>query len=141
VCGRDFEVEIGTGEDMFEALDERDTSYLYRGSQGAQHLLVSLRAMLVSSELAIPRGHMDLALVDPSNGVPITEPVSVGVALDARDTHVDVLGYFYVIASPDQIIGRDVLLTAEISPVGIDQVGRGAARLRVAWAPQDTGAF
>jgi hypothetical protein len=139
VCEGDFELDIGTGVETFEPLADGDTHWLYPGFQGAQHLVVSLRGQVATRDMPLERAQLTLSVLDPEDGAHLTDPMTVGAAFSKTEDGLEVIGFFYVFGTPDPILDRSILLTAELEPVGGDALGRGAREVNVAWAPQDTG--
>lgn len=71
----DLTFEVGTGEVMFEALEDYQEAPLVAGPQGGHHVWISFRATGLSSERVLM--DLDMVPLDESEPPPRAEPVRV----------------------------------------------------------------
>lgn len=127
-----FEIELGTGRETFQPLDDGDTIYLEAGFQGAQHVLASVR-------VALPEGRYlsDFTLVR-ADGTQLSEPSRVRVPYaESAPEGAALLGYRVVVGNDevDNAVGEDATLQ-----VVVEDADGGAALderdVHVEWAPE-----
>lgn len=125
-------LEIGTGADRFVPIEDGETLGMVRGTQGLQHVFVSLR----SRGLA-PRGAIvELALVRGRDGEVVSNPFEVRLSLTPveGEGYAELWGLLLVIEFPDEALGEALTLEASV----VDSDGREATAskaVRVEWAP------
>lgn len=131
VCASDFGLQIGTGESAFEPLG--DGFVLHKGSQGLQHIVVSLSADVAPEALPIDRALVRLV---PRRGDGAELPtLEVGYALTPTGDHVEARGVLLVFDDPALVVDQDITLSASLEPVGFDGVGHASAAGVVSWEP------
>lgn len=126
-----FDVVVGTGRQTFVPLNGKDTLYLEQGSQGLQHVLVSIRI----DGLPQARYAVDFSLVR-NDGVAVSEPawVKVPFASQSDGIGVELLGYQLVVADPALGVEQDGVLRIEVEgPDGTR--GSDERAVHIAWAP------
>jgi hypothetical protein len=129
----DFPIELGSGRETFQALDDGATLYLERGFQGAQHVLSSVRIEGPASGRYLTT--LDLVRDD---GTQLSEPSSVSLPYAELDdgSGAELLGYRLVVGNDavEDAIGRDakVSVVVEVPDVGSAYDER---RVHLEWAP------
>lgn len=105
-------IEVGTGR-QFTALGPGATLELVRGSQGSQHVFVSLRAW----ELTPLTARVTLSLERAEDGLRVSSPHEVRLPFEAAttpDAPAELEGLLLVVPDPAPALGREVRLTASI---------------------------
>lgn len=128
--GPDDGVEIGTGLESFQPLTDGGRLDLVRGSQGLQHLVVSLRAPIDVASMVVPRAQVALSLWEED--VAAAPTYRAGLALHGTG---EVIGVLYVIEDPETVVDRVLRLEAELTPVGESSPRTGEVSVEVGWAP------
>lgn len=123
-----FELTIGTGRDRFEELDAEGTLVLERGTQGLQHVYVSLRAPVTEGlhpvELSIFEGEHVLSA-----------PTRLSVPFVAMEGSVtaEMVGQLVVVPDPSGFTeGRPATLRARVDSRA-DGVGTTERVVRLRW--------
>jgi len=122
-----FELTMGTGRDAFEPLPDGGDMVLERGSQGLQHVYVSLRAPIAEG----------LHLIDvtiTSNGRVFSSPTRINapfLSVDGEDFS-ELVGQFVVVPEPADVLDAPAVIRArvELNDVEFGQVERS---VRVRW--------
>ena len=108
-----FDLTLGTGRDSFEPLEEGGVLILERGTQGLQHIYVSLRAPIAEG----------LHLIDLSltfNNVRYSSPTRVNapfLSVDGED-FTELVGQFVVVPEPSGVLDVPATLRAQVEPSG-----------------------
>ncbi|MFY0526970.1 hypothetical protein ACN28I_28805 [Archangium gephyra] len=105
-------LEVGTGR-HFTVLGEGATLELVRGSQGSQHVFVSLRAW----DLTPLTARVTLSLARTEDGLRVSSPYEVRLPFEAAttpDAPAELEGLLLVVPDPSPALGREVRLTASI---------------------------
>ena len=122
-----FELTMGTGKAAFETLDDGGVLVLERGSQGLQHIYVSLRAPIAEGFHLI-----DLSLT--YNGEVFSSPTRVNAPfLSVSDEGLtELVGQYVVVPSPTFVL--DVTATLRASVASNDGgYGEVVREVRVRW--------
>lgn len=129
-----FDVELGTGRDIFRPLDNGDTLYLERGFQGLQHVLISVRA----ADLEEARYRVTFSLTRTRDDEVVSEPAVVRLPFEAlRDGEgVQIVGYQLVVRAPDEAVGEEAVVRIEMEGDD-DELSTDARTVDVDWAPDD----
>ncbi len=110
----DPSLELGNGEGRFTSFVDNDTLDLVRGCQGAQHVWVALRANDIDNRGTI----IDLSIRRAADDVTVSQAFVVRVSMDPipdMEGHYEVYGLQSVVPMPDEAIGQDLFLTAEVT--------------------------
>ena len=108
-----FDLTVGTGRDAFEPLEEGGVLILERGTQGLQHIYVSLRAPIAEG----------LHLIDLSltfNNVRYSSPTRVNapfLSVDGEE-YAELVGQFVVVPEPSGVLDVPATLRAQVEPSG-----------------------
>jgi hypothetical protein len=103
-------LELGSGC-RFRPLAEGNALALHSGSQGGQHIFVSLRAW----NLAQDSNLVDLALTRPSDGVQLGFPYQVRMRFDdGPDDSYELEGLLMQVHNMEDVLDQEVRLTAAI---------------------------
>jgi hypothetical protein len=107
-------LEVGTGEQQFEPFEDGDTVPLILGSQGAQHVAVSVRVFGLD-----PRGTiLDLRLTRDRDGMTVSQTFMVRVSLEpvaGSPGLAEAWGLTLVVPEPDQAIGEALTLRVRVT--------------------------
>ena len=122
-----FELTMGTGRDAFEPLPDGGELVLERGSQGLQHIYVSLRAPIAEG----------LHLIDvtiTSNGRVFSSPTRINapfLSVDGQEFS-ELVGQFVVVPEPTDVLNAPATIRArvELNEVEFGQIERS---VRVRW--------
>ena len=122
-----FELTMGTGQDAFEPLDEGGVLVLERGSQGLQHVYVSLRAPIAEG----------LHLIDLSvtfNGRVFSSPTRVNAPFISvpGEEFAELVGQFVVIPEPGGVLNVPATLRARVEP-SAGGFGEVVREVRIRW--------
>jgi len=123
-----FELTVGTGRDAFEELDAEGTLVLERGTQGLQHVYVSLRA-------PIPEGlHMiDVSLVRGDRALSAPTRISAPFLAIPGEDLAELAGQLVVVLEPDGATdGTPSTLRARVEPLGGGH-GEAEREVRLRW--------
>lgn len=127
-----FEVRIGTGHE-WTAFADGDTLWLQRGNQGAQHVLVSVRAWPTVDEVF----DVDVRFVrerdDEVVSLPYVRRLPWEVFVEDRG---EMTGMTPVVADPTDIVGEDITIEVDL----VDALGQRAEirrRAAIVWGPDD----
>lgn len=135
VCEATLPLELGVGEEGFEPLPADGTLLLWRGTQGLQHVFVGARLAARPQDVVVERALFEMRLWEPGAAEPLEPAQPFGAALIVGDDAVTVVGARYVVQEPTRVLGRSLLLTVAMRPVGWSEEGRGVAAVRLAWGP------
>lgn len=103
-------LELGTGC-RFTSLEAGQELALHSGSQGGQHIFMSLRAW----NLADDSNLVDLALTRPSDGAPLGYPYQVRVSFDdGPDDSYQLEGMLMQVLNMEDVLDQEVRLTAAV---------------------------
>jgi hypothetical protein len=105
-------IEVGTGR-AFIALEEGATLELVRGSQGSQHVFVSLRAWGLSPLTA----QVELTLARAEDGVVVSAPYRLRLPFEpgtGAEAPATVESLLLVVPDPALAVDREVRLTATV---------------------------
>lgn len=131
-------LQVGTGEDAWRAFSD-DGAHLVRGSQGLQHVVVSLRWPLDPDDWVTDRARVQVSGT-LEDGASVGADVDAGLGVIADGEVSVVLGVLWVVEDPEAVLGARVRLTAEVAPVGLDARWSGATEVSVRWAPGEVDA-
>jgi hypothetical protein len=132
VCASDFGLEIGDGEGAFEP-PSAGVLPLVRGSQGAQHVTIAVRAALPADELVLDRAMLRVTPRRLADGV-VVDAVQLGVALVAVEDGVEAAGVQVVFPDASAVVDQEVELAVELAPVGLERRGHATRTGFVRWA-------
>jgi hypothetical protein len=127
-----FVVELGSGRERFVPLADGDTAFLERGFQGAQHVLVSVRA----EDLPEDRYLVNFELVR-DDGLLLSEPSRVRVPFESNEAGAQITGYRLVVGNEklEDALGSTATLSATVEA---DLGSSGDERqVEVELAPED----
>jgi hypothetical protein len=130
VCPDAPALELGTGEQAFEPL-VGGVLPLYRGSQGAQHVFVSMRADLDPG----PVGRATVRLAAWDGAARAVDAIEVGLGTGDDAGMLLVPGVQLVFPDADAVVGRTIGFAATLTPVGGDGEALGWLEAEVGWAP------
>lgn len=128
-----LEIELGTGTERFEPLEEGTTLTLERGSQGLQHVYVSVRGLAppgfrrVAIAISVDPRPVEPWLVEP---FVIRAPWSASPEAEARS---EVVGLVVVVEAPDALIAASQAHLHVRVQDGEERGGWASQRVRVAW--------
>lgn len=132
VCASDFVLEIGDGEGAFEP-PQAGVLPLVRGSQGAQHVTIAVRAALAADELVLDRAMLRVTPRRLADGV-VVDAVQLGVALVAVEGGVEAAGVRVVFPDAAAVVDQEMELAVELAPVGLERRGHATRTGFVRWA-------
>jgi len=123
-------LEVGTGGECFLHLARGDTLGLYRGKQGSQHVLVSVRIRGIEPVGVI----VNLVVRRRRDGQPVSVPYAARLPFDPgpEEGTFDRTGIPLIFEEPAEALGEPLLLSAE----ALDTAGRTARSgvvIAVAW--------
>lgn len=105
-------VEVGTGRE-FTVLEEGATLELVRGSQGSQHVFVSLRAW----ELSPLTAQVELSLARTEDGRAVSAPYKLRLPFEpgsGAEAPATLESLLLVVTDPELAVDREVRLTATV---------------------------
>lgn len=131
--GVPLEIELGTGRPgVFTLIQDNDTVELVRGSQGSQHIWVSLRATGLS-------GHRARVLLVCADGdgreIATTHDVAQDFAPVPGAPYEQLDGLRLVVSSPPDVIGKSIRLSARVRN-GASETEK-ARTVTVQWGPDE----
>ena len=123
-------LELGSSVDAFVPVAEGDTLGLQRGTQGLQHVWVSLRIR----DMDPARATIELSLSRESDGYTASEPFRVRLpfATDPGWDYAERIGMQLVVLEPEAVLGQDLILTARVTDSHEVSVER-RTRVHVVW--------
>ena len=125
-------VELGTGQDDFVPFEDGETLALHRGTQGLQHVFVSLRTRGLE-----PRGVLiDLGLTRDRDGARVSVPFEVRLSVSPVDgeDYAKLAGLIVVVEFPEEALDEELTLEARLTD-GRDRVATASRPVQVDWAP------
>jgi hypothetical protein len=128
-----LEIELGTGRPgVFTLIQDDDTVELVRGSQGSQHIWVSLRATGLS-------GHRARVLLVCADGdgreIAATHDVARDFAPVLGAPYEQLDGLRLVVPNPPEVIGKSIRLSARVRN-GTSETEK-ARTVTVQWGPAE----
>lgn len=126
------DLEIGTGRGEFVPFEDGETLSLIPGSQGLQHVFVSLRSRGVG-----PRGVLiELGLVRDRDGARVSVPFEVRLSLSPveGEGYAELWGLILVVEFPEEALGEELTLEARVTD-GSGVEAAASRPVRVDWAP------
>lgn len=122
-----LDLRLGTGEADWTPIVDGQTLDLESGSQGLQHVVLSLRSTTLPAGRHITR----LTLLEGEEVR--VEPPQVTAEFFALGEAVVAPGLLLVIAEPDAVLGRELSLRAEIQQAFVGDIGRDERAVRIEW--------
>lgn len=129
---------VGTGTDAFTEHAAGDPWPLERGSQGLQHVMLSLRAPIDPTTLPVPRAALTVSAWRVEDGQAVSTAFTSGWALDPVEGGSEVLGVRVVLPVLDDVLGKVVGFDVRLVPVGASTPWHGWATGVVDFVPGDT---
>jgi hypothetical protein len=129
-------LEIGTGSEGFEPVEDGGVMLLARGCQGAQHVWVSLRARGIAPERAL----LDISLRRLSDDAPLSTPFRIFRTFEpaGEGDMSEVTGLAVVVGEPDDVLDEAVVLEVAIYDRSGFEV-RSAREVIVEWGTEVCG--
>jgi hypothetical protein len=137
-CGAAGILAVGTGTSAFVARGPGDPWPLERGSQGLQHVMLSLRVPLDPATLPVPRAALTVSAWRVEDGQAVSTAFTSGWALDPAEGGAEVVGVRVVLPVLDDVLGRAVGFDVRLVPVGSITPLHGWAVGEVDWVAGDT---
>ncbi len=137
-CGAAGLITVGTGTSVFVARSAVDPWPLERGSQGLQHVMLSLRLPVDPAALPVPRAALTVSAWRVEDGLAVSTAFTSGWALDPAEGGAEVVGVRVVLPVLDDVLGRPVGFDVRVVPVGSTEPLHGWASGVVDWVPGDT---
>ena len=131
-CGGELTLTVGTGEVTWEELAD-GVLPLVRGSQGAQHVPLSLRLAVDPETLVVDRATATITPRRSDDGA-VIEPFALGVGLAPAPEGVEAIGVRVVFPDAGEVVGRTMEIAVSVAPVGLGGEGRAVVRGVVTWA-------
>ncbi len=136
VCEGELTLQVGASVgEAHVALEEGEALLMERGTQGLQHLLLSI--LLPWEPEALPVGRVSVQLSAWVDGVRVAEPYRVGLAVVDADPGSRIPVLRWVVDEPDRIVDQELHLLVGVEAVGLDELARGELTAPVRWRPGD----
>lgn len=137
-CEAAGKLTVGTGAGAFVAHDAGAPWPLERGSQGLQHVMLSLRVPLDPATLPVPRAALTVSAWRVEDGLAVSTAFTSGWALDPVEGGAEVVGVRVVLPVLDDVLGRQIGFDVRLVPVGSTAPLHGWATGVAEWVPGDT---